>query len=160
VPDPASLTELGLAGLFIAAFLAGSILPFSSEVVLVGVLALGTSTGSAVAVATVGNVVGALTLYGMGRLAAVRRRGERTLTNRVLFRLTSEDPARLSRASKRIEKWGPVALLAAWVPFVGDALVLTAGLLALPLAPVTVYVTVGKAARYLALAAGLVAGVG
>ncbi len=157
MPDPVSLTELGLAGLFIAAFLAGSILPFSSEVVLVGVLALGASTGPAVVVATVGNVLGALTLYGMGRLVSIRRPGRRTFADRVLTRFTAADPGRLAQARTRIEKWGPVALLGAWVPFVGDGLVLAAGLLTLPLAPVTFYATVGKAARYLALALSVVA---
>jgi len=157
MPDPASLTELGLAGLFVAAFLAGSIVPFSSEVVLVGVLALGSPAAPTVVVATLGNVLGALTLYGMGRLVTIRRPGQRTLTDRLLTRLAQEDPARLERARARLEKWGPVALLAAWVPVVGDALVLTAGLLALPLAPVTLYTTVGKAARYAVLAAGVVA---
>jgi len=157
VLDPASLTELGLIGLFLAAFVAGSIVPFSSEVVMGGVLALGVSTWSVVTVATVGNVLGALTLYGMGRLVTARKQGGRRLTDRLLARFTAEDPARLARARKLIDKWGPAALLAAWIPIVGDALVLAAGMLALPLAPVTFYTTIGKAARYLALAAGVAA---
>jgi membrane protein YqaA with SNARE-associated domain len=156
VPDPASLAQYGLVGLFLAAFLAGSILPFSSEVVLVAVLAVGVPTWSAVAVATVGNVLGALTLYAMGRLVASRPSG-RGLSDRLLTRLTSADPTRLKRARERLEKWGPVILLAAWIPIVGDVLVLAAGLLALPIVPVTVYTSIGKAARYAALAAVFIA---
>lgn len=152
VPDPDTLTQYGLTGLFLAAFLAGSILPFSSEVVLVGVLAVGVSAWSAVAVATAGNVLGALTLYGMGRLVVVRPRG-RSVADRLLARLTTEDPGRLSRARMRLQRWGPVVLLAAWIPFVGDALVLAAGLLELRVAPVTLYTSIGKAARYIVLAA-------
>lgn len=151
--DPASLTELGLAGLFFAAFLAGSVLPVSSEPVLVGVLSLGVSSGWAVTVATIGNVLGALTLYAMGRMVAARKQHGRGVTDRLLTRFTSEDPARLNRARERLGRWGPIALLAAWIPVLGDALVLGAGLLELPLVPVTIYSTIGKAARYLVVAA-------
>jgi len=156
VPDPASLTELGLWGLFVASFLAGSILPFASEVVLAGVLLLGVSAGAAVSVATLGNVLGALTLYALGRIVVARPPGkENSLVERLLSRFTTEDPVRLEKARGRLERWGPVALLAAWVPLVGDALVLAAGLLRLPLGRVTLYTTLGKAGRYATLAAAL-----
>ena len=156
MPDPETLTQYGLVGLFFAAFLAGSILPFSSEVVLVGVLAVGVSAWSAVAVATAGNVLGGLSLYGMGRLVVVRPRGNR-LADRLLARFTTEDPRRLSRAQARLKRWGPVVLLAAWIPIVGDVLVLAAGLLELPVAPVALYTAIGKAARYVVLAATFLA---
>ncbi len=157
MPDPASLIELGLVGLFVAAFLAGSILPFASEAVLVGVLMLGASAGAAVSVATLGNVLGALTLYAMGRLVTARRDRPPGPADRLLSRLVGTEPAGLERAEERLRRFGPVALLAAWVPVLGDALVLAAGLFALPIAPVTSYIALGKAARYLALAGAVAA---
>ena len=152
LPEASSLAELGLAGLFLSAFLAGSILPFASEAVLVAVLLLGTEPWPAVTVATAGNVLGALTLYAMGRWVTARESQENALLHRLLARHTTEDPVRLEKAHRRIERWGPLALVAAWIPLLGDALVLCAGLLALPLAPVTLFVTLGKAARYATVA--------
>lgn len=155
MPDPASLVALGLAGLFVAAFLAGSVLPFSSEVVLAGVITLGASPISAVVVATAGNVLGALTVYAVGRLLTGRRCRAGGLTDSLIRRISNEDPRRLARARTRLERWGPVALLLAWVPIIGDVLALAAGMLALPLLPATLYITAGKAARYAALAAAM-----
>ena len=63
-----SLSEWGYAGLFIAAFLAGSILPFSSEVVLGLLLVAGYSTWGCVVSATAGNWLGGITCYYIGRL--------------------------------------------------------------------------------------------
>ena len=63
VPD---LVQLGLLGLFLASFLAGSVLPFPSEGVLAALVGQGQSVGLVVGVATAGNVLGAITLYGMG----------------------------------------------------------------------------------------------
>ncbi|MGB1466939.1 MAG: YqaA family protein, partial [Alcanivorax nanhaiticus] len=64
-------TELGHIGLFMAAFLAATVLPLSSEVVLVALLLNGLSPASLVTVATVGNVLGALVNYALGYWAGV-----------------------------------------------------------------------------------------
>ena len=62
------LIDWGYAGLFLSALLAGSILPFSSELVLVALVKLGLSPTLCVLSAAVGNTVGGLTCYYMGRL--------------------------------------------------------------------------------------------
>lgn len=60
-------TEAGLWGLFMASFLAATVLPFSSEAVL-GVMALGRWSGlSLILTASLGNTLGGLTNYGIGR---------------------------------------------------------------------------------------------
>ena len=63
----ALLTGLGLVGLFLAGFLAGSAFPFPSEPVLVGLLHAGASPVLAVGAATLGNVAGAITIFAIGR---------------------------------------------------------------------------------------------
>lgn len=60
-------SEWGLLGLFLASFLAATILPFSSEAVLVGMLLLGGSAMPLFLVATAGNTLGGLVNYGIGR---------------------------------------------------------------------------------------------
>lgn len=150
MPDPETLAQLGLIGLFLAALLAGSVLPFPSEVVLGLVLHGGASPGAAVAVATAGNVAGAVTAYAIGRAIA---RGT-ALGERLRARF-AEDPERLARARARVERWGAAALLLSWVPVVGDALVLAAGLSGLPLGRFLAAVTAGKLGRYALVAWGL-----
>lgn len=138
--DPQPLIDLGLLGLFVAAFLAGSVLPFPSEVVLVALVAAGAAAPLAVGVATAGNVLGAVTVYGMGYGLA---RG--LLGPRLRARYDEES---LATARRRIERWGAWSLLLSWVPILGDTLVLGAGLAGLrPILCLTL-VTLGKLGRY------------
>ncbi|MHC4818881.1 MAG: YqaA family protein, partial [Planctomycetota bacterium] len=135
MPD---LVQLGLLGLFLAAFLAGSVLPFPSEGVLAALVGQGQAIGLVVGVATLGNVLGAVTLYGMGWGL------ERGLLRGRLRRRFAEDPQRLERARARIERWGSWSLLLAWVPIVGDLFVLGAGLVRIRFWLFLVLVTLGK----------------
>ena len=146
--DPQVLVQLGLWGLFLAAFLAGSILPFASEAVLSGLLVLGASPGPAVAVATAGNVLGGLTVYAIGYFA---NRGL-DLEHRFVRRFFPDDPGEMERARLRVERFGSPLMLLAWLPLVGEVLVLAAGLARLGLWQVAFYMTVGKALRYLVVA--------
>ena len=62
------LLGLGYLGLFLGSFLAATIVPFSADVLLVGMLAAGADAVAAIAVATIGNWVGGLTSYAIGRM--------------------------------------------------------------------------------------------
>ena len=64
-------SELGHIGLFIAAFLAATILPLSSEIVLSSLLLSGLSPTTLVIIATIGNVLGSLTNYALGYWASL-----------------------------------------------------------------------------------------
>ena len=66
------LIEWGLPGLFISALLAGSIVPFSSELVLVALVKLGLPPTACLISAALGNTVGGMTCYYMGRLSKMR----------------------------------------------------------------------------------------
>lgn len=126
--------EAGLAALFAAAFVSATVLPGNSEVVLVAVLkAWPDRAGAAIAVATLGNTLGGLTTYGLGRLAA-----------------SKVDPAH--RSVVLVRRYGAMALLASWVPLVGDALCAAAGWLRVPLGRCALAMAAGKAARYVAVA--------
>ena len=65
------LIEWGLPGLFISALLAGSIVPFSSELVLVALVKLGLPPTACLISAALGNTVGGMTCYYMGRLGKI-----------------------------------------------------------------------------------------
>lgn len=66
-----TLIEWSYLGLFIATFLAGSILPFSSEAVLSGVLAMGANNWGCVAAATAGNFLGGMSCYWLGHIGKI-----------------------------------------------------------------------------------------
>ena len=128
--------NLGLAGLFLASFLAATLLPGGSEALFVAlVLAHPEQSAAALAVATLGNTLGGLTTYGMGRLIPAK--------------VSAGGTARFSvRHTATLDRWGPAALLLAWAPVIGDALCAAAGWLRLPWLPCLLWMAVGKGARY------------
>jgi membrane protein YqaA with SNARE-associated domain len=138
------MLELGpYLGLFLTAFLAGSIVPLASEPALLLLLAGGASPWAAVAVATAGNTLGAFTLWLMGRAAA--RGGAGWVTARL------GDEAARERAQGRMRRCGAPLLLLAWLPWVGDAIALGAGLVGVRPLPFLLLCGAGKLARYAAL---------
>ena len=126
--------ETSLAALFAAAFVSATVLPANSEIVLAAfVRAFPERFAAAVAVATVGNTLGGLTTYGLGRLV----------------------PARYvphARALAWVKRYGAAALLLSWVPLVGDALCAAAGWLRVPAWAAALAMAAGKLARYLVVA--------
>lgn len=142
--DLAAPLDVGaLGGLFAAAFLAATVLPAQSELVLGGLLAAGRiEPWLLVAVASLGNTLGSVLNWGLGR-GIERLRGSRWL------RVPERTYARAERWYRRFGTW---SLLLAWAPVVGDALTVVAGALRVPLWLFLALVGAGKTARYAALA--------
>lgn len=135
------LTAYGLWGLFTASFLAATILPLSSEVVLGYLLLQNFNVSGVVAVATTGNVLGSLVNYVLGRV------GSRVLLEKI-FRVSPDD---ISRARSRFKTHGTISLLLAWVPVIGDPLTVAAGMLKINFWIFLTLVSLGKFARYAVL---------
>ena len=126
--------DTGLAALFAAAFVSATVLPANSELVLLAVLkSFPERAAQALAVATVGNTLGGLTTYGIGRLLPARR---------------GKDP----RGLAWVRRYGAWSLLLSWLPLVGDGLCAAAGWLRVPVWAATAAMAAGKLARYLAVA--------
>ncbi|MBN1206895.1 MAG: DedA family protein [Myxococcaceae bacterium] len=149
MPDPSTLAAWGLPGLFIIAMLAGSIVPMPSEALLVAVITGGVSPALAVTVATVGNVLGALSLYLLGRWVA---KGGGGRLGRWFARRSAREGPRLERAQARLRAWGSPLLVLSWLPVLGDAFVLAAGLGGVRGAHFLVFTALGKGLRYLFVA--------
>jgi membrane protein YqaA with SNARE-associated domain len=133
------------AALFLSAFLSATLLPGSSEAALIALLAAGdTSAAVLVTVATAGNVLGSTVNWMLGRFFA-HFRGRRW------FPVSQWS---YERAEFWYRRYGVWSLLLAWLPIVGDPLTLVAGALRTDIRWFIVLVTAGKAARYLAVAAG------
>src|SRR5687768_6601891 len=124
-----------LWALLVSSFLAATVLPLASEVPLAVAVRRNGDILLPVAVATLGNFLGACTTYGLARAAAA------TLA-----------PERLSRAFRLFERYGAPSLVLSWVPVVGDAIVAIAGASRVPLLPFSFWTLIGKAARYSAVA--------
>ncbi len=133
-----SFAELGYLGLFVAAFLAATILPLSSEVVLSALLLNGGSPIALFTVATAGNVLGSLTNYGLGYWAGPK-------VAKKWLRMSEE---KFLRAERHYKKYGLVSLCFAWVPVVGDPMTVVAGILRIRLLWFVLLVTAGKLIRY------------
>ena len=134
------MTELAV--LFARAFLAATFLPFYSEVVFLALLADGSGPLLPVVVATVGNTLGGLVNWVLGR-ALLTFRGRRwwPVSDR-----------QLGRETAWFGRYGYWSLLFAWLPLGGDALPLVAGTLRAPLWKVALLLAIGKGLRYAALA--------
>ena len=131
------MTEL--AGLGIAAFLSATLLPGSSEALLVSLLLLGEeSPASLLAIATFGNVIGSLLNWYMGAFFM-------SFQHKKWFPISLQQ---IDKAQVWFSKYGIWSLLFAWAPIIGDPLTLIAGMMRISLIPFILLVTIGKFARY------------
>lgn len=139
------MTDLpAYVGLFASAFAAATLLPLQSEAVLAGLVAAGGQPAWAlVLIASVGNVLGSLVNWLIGR--QVERFRDR--------RWFPASPAALDRAVGWYARFGRWSLLLSWAPVVGDPLTLIAGMLREPFWSFLVLVAVAKIGRYVVLAA-------
>lgn len=120
--------EASLWSLLLATFLAATLIPISSEAALFAVLKLHRDLlWPAIGIATLGNTLGGLTSYAIGRLIATK-----TPLKQV----------------DRVRRYGAPILVLAWLPLVGDALCVAAGWLQLNWIAVTAWQAVGRFARY------------
>jgi membrane protein YqaA with SNARE-associated domain len=130
-------------GLFVAALVAATLVPAQSEAVLVGLILSGNHpVWLLVVVASVGNVLGSVINWGLGR--GVER-----------FRHARWFPVgetALVRAEGWYRRWGVWSLLLSWAPIVGDPLTVVAGVLRVPLTIFLPLVTLAKTGRYIVLA--------
>ncbi|MDW3208199.1 MAG: YqaA family protein [Alphaproteobacteria bacterium] len=131
-------------GLFLLSFLAATIFPAQSEIGLAAlILSQDYTLLLLIAVASVGNTLGSVVNWALGR--GVER-----------FRHKRWFPARqeqLDRAIRWYHKYGRWSLLMSWAPFIGDPLTVVAGILKEPLISFIVLVAIAKTVRYIVVAA-------
>ena len=134
------MVESELWLLFSSSFLSATLLPGASEATLL-YLAMQSEhvPWLLVGIATIGNTLGGLTNYVIGVLAA---RG---------IRLRYFEREDLQKPLERIRRYGPISLLLAWMPVVGDPLCLAAGYLRLSWLQSLFFMALGKLGRYVTL---------
>ena len=137
------MAHLGVySGLFIAAFLAATILPAQSEAGLAAlILASPASVILLVATASLGNVLGSVVNWYLGRGI-----------NRFIGKRWVPANAQLSRATRLYSRYGRWSLLLSWAPIIGDPLTVVAGIMREPLLRFLLIVGIAKTSRYVVVA--------
>ena len=132
------MTDLTL--LFMSAFIAATIFPAGSEVVLAALNIAGDHDKFLLlTIATAGNVLGSLVNWFIGYYLI-------KFKDKKWFPLKKKQ---LKKYSGIYQKWGVWSLLLAWLPFIGDPLTVMAGIFKTNIWLFLLLVTIGKASRYL-----------
>ena len=131
--------EWGYLGLFIASFLGASIIPFSSEVVFSLLIINGYDIKVSLFVATIGNWLGGLSSYFLGRLGKWE-------TLEKYFKLKKE---KIYKFKTKIDKWGSLLAFFCWLPIIGDPIAVSLGFFRTNYILVAVWMFIGKILRYL-----------
>lgn len=133
-------------GLFALSFLAATVFPAQSELVLAGMLVSGAyDPVLLIIVATSGNTAGACVNWLLGRFI-------HSLESKRWFPVSK---AKLARAERWYRKWGKWSLLLSWAPVIGDALTVIAGVARVRLPTFVLLMAIAKGGRYLVLAYGV-----
>ena len=126
--------------LFAISFLAATILPFSSELTLAGLIATSDYNNLLLLIiASFGNVLGSVINWVLGFYS-------RNLTTKKWFPFKE---TQIERSSAWFRKFGKWSLLFVWIPIIGDPLTLAAGLLRVKFLDFVILVAIGKVSRYL-----------
>lgn len=134
------LFEAGYTGLFVVSFLSATILPLSSEGILLLMLGLGYNPLICLIIASSGNILGGSTNYLLGRLG-----------NPLWLKKFGMTEARLLKFETQIQKYGFWTAFLSWVPFIGDPLIVALGFFRTSFVPVFICMSLGKIVRYLVL---------
>ena len=133
-----ALIQFGPFGMFLAAFLAGSFFPFSSEAVMLALLAMGLNPWELMLYGTAGNVLGSVFNYCVGRL------GKEEWFEKYLH----VKPEHMERARRFMRGRGALMGFFAFIPILGSAITILLGLMRANIVVTFVSITAGKLLRY------------
>lgn len=138
------LIQFGAFGMFLAAFLAGSFFPFSSEAVMLALMATGVDSWELIIYGTAGNVLGSLVNYTIGRM------GKEDWFEKYL----RVKPKQMDRARRFMRGRGAYMGFFAFIPLMGSAITILLGLMHANIVVTFVSITIGKLLRYIVLIYG------
>jgi membrane protein YqaA with SNARE-associated domain len=130
--------SLGFTGLFLLTFLSATILPILSEAFLLAMLAKGFDPMTCLTIATIGNSLGGITNYGIGKLGNLK-----------WLQKLGINELKLQKYNAKITKYGSWLALISWIPVIGDPLVIGLGFFRVSFTKVLILLVLGKFLRYL-----------
>lgn len=128
----------GPIGMFISAFLAGSFLPFNSELIMAALYAGGASPRSLLVAGSIGNIFGSVFNYFIGTMG----------NEEWILRYTKTPPNKLERGKRLVHRYGGWAGLLAWIPLLGSLITVALGFLHVNMMFSFTTISIGKIARY------------
>lgn len=134
-----SFIEWGYLGLFLSSFLGATIIPLSSEIVLSFLILNGYDFKLSLLIATIGNWLGGLSSYYLGRLG-------RWETLERFFNLKKE---KIHHLKAKIDKWGSALAFLCWLPIIGDPIAVSLGFFRINYILVATWMLFGKIFRYI-----------
>ena len=135
------LIDWGYVGLFLSALLAGSIVPFSSELVMVALVGVGLNPALCVLSATLGNTAGGMTCYYMGRLGRVDW----------IEKYLKVKKEKVERMQRFLQGKGALMAFFTFAPFVGEAIAIALGFMRSNVLLTTSSMFLGKLVRYVSM---------
>lgn len=135
------LIDWGYAGMFLSALIAGTVVPFSSEAVLVALISMGLNPIGCVLAATAGNMIGGMTCYWLGSLGNM-------LWIEKYFGVNKE---KLERAERFVKGRGAWMAFFMFIPFLGEAIGVVLGLMHANAWITAIAMFLGKSTRYIAI---------
>ncbi len=137
--------EYGYIGLFIASFLAATILPFGSEFVFVTLIAMGLDPWTCTIVASAGNWLGGMTNYYLGRLGKLEW----------IEKYLKIPKEKIDKIQQFLEGKGASMAFFSFLPVVGDIIAVALGFMRANVYVVNISMLLGKFARYVAIMYGV-----
>ena len=131
----------GLVGLFLAAFLSGSVVPFNSEAVLSLLIYNGFNVTSSLIAAIAGNTLGGLSIYYLGYLGKMEW----------IEKNAKVKPEKIHAMLPKLQKYGAIAATLTFVPIIGDVFILALGFFRISPFFTLLFMILGKIIRYLAV---------
>jgi len=136
-----SMVNWGYPGLFLAAVISGSILPFSSEFVLIALIKLGLNPTTCILVASLGNTIGGMSCYYMGYAGKMEW----------VEKYMKVDRKRIGTMQIKLQHMGSLMGFFAFLPAVGEIIAVTLGFMHTNQALTTTSMFIGKLLRYIAM---------
>lgn len=132
------MIQIGYWGLFVASFLSATIIPFSSEAVLLGMIVAGFDPVLTTIIATLGNWLGSMFTFWLGYVGNIERIEK-------WLRISKEKTDKYKVVTKKYGAWFGLLV---WVPIIGDVLAVCMGLVRTPVVMSMILILIGKAVRY------------
>lgn len=130
--------EIGFWGLFVTSFLAATIIPITSEALLIAMLSMKYDPFISLACATTGNTFGGWLNYIIGRIG-----------NPYWLKVFGATLEKIEKWKKQVNRFGSWMALLSWLPFIGDLLGIALGFFRARILPTFLFIFIGKFLRYL-----------
>lgn len=136
------MIEWGYLGMFLSALIAGTVVPFSSEAVMIALISMGLNPVGCVIAATAGNMFGGITCYWLGTLGNMKW----------IEKYFGVNEKKLARAKRFVQGKGAWMAFFMFIPFLGEAIGVVLGLMHANVWITVISMFLGKLFRYVAIA--------